>query len=155
VPSVRANAVDGLVALDGPGSGLEDRAELAERSEARTEFLGEVLPECGLQAGLIAWFETITADLEANGVTPDARLFAADLFSSHWLFGDLSRLVKGAPWYYGGLPGFESADYLLVPLCPTSVSTRKLILEAVQERAPDLTEVRRTQLYVLYEITKG
>ncbi len=53
------------------------------------------------------------------------------------------------------LSGFESADYLLVPLCPTSVSVRKEVLEAVTGRGVTATEVHRAPLYVLYEIAKG
>jgi len=150
----RSNRVDGLMALDGPGTGLEDRAELAERDLTRTEWKGEVLPDCELQSGLIAWFEVIVADLDANGFTGGKRLLATDLFSGHWLFGDLGRLTNGAPWYYGGLPGFDSADYLLVPLCPTSRMVRKLILEAVAAEPVTLTELRRTPLYILYGISR-
>lgn len=148
----RSNRVDGMIGLDAPGSGLEGRAELAERDETRTEWRGEVLPDCELQSGMLAWFETMVSDLEANGAA-GKRVFAADLLSEYWLFGDLKRLTRGAPWYYGGLSGFDSADYLLVPLCPTSVSTRELVLEAVAAEPVSLTEVRRTQLYILYEIS--
>lgn len=151
---VRSNQVDALVALDGPGSGLEGRAEPAERDATRTEFMGETLPDCELQSGLVAWFETIVGDIEAAGLAGGKRLFAADLFSGHWLFGDLQRLDGGAPWYYGQLAGFDGADYLLVPLCPTARDVRKQILQDVGETGVQLTELRRTALYILYGISK-
>jgi hypothetical protein len=149
---VRSNKVDGLIAMDGPGSGLEAWADLADRGDSRTVWQDEELPICELQSGLIAWFEAIVADLEGQGFAKGKRLFAADIFSSHWLFGDLKRLSKGAPWYYGGLPGFQSADYLLVPLCPASVSVRKETLAAIEKEPVSLTELRRTPLYILYGI---
>lgn len=151
--TVRANRVDGLIALDGPGSGLEDRQALADRTEGRAVFQGEELPDCELQMGLSAWFETIAADLAANGFTDGRRVFAADIFSGFWLFGDLGRLKGGAPWYYGGLPGIDDADYLLVPMCPASQSIRKIILEAIVENAIEVTELRRTPLYILFAIS--
>jgi hypothetical protein len=152
---VRSNRVDGLIGMDGPGSGLESRAALAEREETRTEFRKELLPDCELQSGLPAWFETIVGDLELSGYGGGKRFFVADLFMSHWLFGDLGRLENGAPWYYGGLPGFDSADYLLVPLCPTSMSARKDILQDVVDTGVTLTELRRTTLYILFGIDRG
>lgn len=147
---IRANRVDGLVALDVAGSGLEDRVEKAERKEERVSFQGQKLPYCELQMGIIAWFEAIVTDLEEHGYGDGSRVFVADLFMGHWMFGDLERLIGGAPWYYGGLPGIESADYLLVPLCPTSQSVRKQILEAITETGMPVTELRRAPLYVLY-----
>ncbi len=155
VITTRSNRVDGLMAMDTPGSGLEDRAARADRDRFRTVFLGEELPECELQGGLPAWFETIVMDLETNGFAQGKKLFAADIFSGHWLFGSLARLENGAPWYYGGLPGFENADYLLVPLCPTSISVRKQILEEVAGQDIALRELRRTPLYILYGIVRS
>ncbi len=152
--TIRMNRVDGVVALDVPGSGLEDRAGLAKRDKDRVEFQGKALPFCELQMGLVAWFEAIVADLEANGYGSGSRIFVADLFMGHWMFGDLQRLKHGAPWYYGGLPGIESADYLLVPLCPTSVGVRKQILEAVEKSGIAVRELRRAPLYVLYDIVR-
>ncbi len=149
---VRSNRVHGEIALDTTGSGLETRRELAKREDFETEFQGEVLPECELKLGLIAWFETIVADLEENGFA-GKRILAADVLSSHWLFGDLGRLSGGAPWYYGGLPGIENADYLLVPLCPASLGIRKQMLEAVAQRGTEVSEAHRAPLYILYEIT--
>ncbi|KMW59489.1 hypothetical protein AIOL_004471 [Candidatus Rhodobacter oscarellae] len=150
---VRANRVDGTMGLDGPGSGLEGRAELADRETTKTEFLGELLPDCELRMGIIAWFEVIAADLEANGFG-DTKIYTADIFSSLWLFGDNPRLVGGSPWYYGGLPGIADASHLLVPLCPASEAIRKQALEAVAARALTVEEVHRHGLYILAEIKR-
>ena len=71
--------------------------------------------------------------------------------SSIWLFGDFAPVPGGSPWYYGGLPGIENADYLLVPLCPIIPQVRRMILEAIEAADVALDEIRRTPLYILYE----
>ena len=149
---IRANQIDGLIPLDGPGSGLETYRELADRPEP-VEFRGETLPQCEVMLGLPGWLDGIARDLEAAGYAGDTRIFAADIFSSHWMFNGGQPLVKGAPWYYGGLPGWESADYLLVPLCPALPPVRRSLLELVEETGATFTEVRRTPLYILYSIS--
>ena len=149
----RSNRVDGTVGLDGPGSGFEDRREKAEREDAVTEFAGEVLPDCELRLGIVAWFEVIVADLEANGYG-GKKIYAADIFSSHWLFGDVARLKNGSPWYYGGLPGIADADYVLVPLCPASQDVRKQALKALAQAEIKLDEVYRSAQYILAEIKR-
>lgn len=152
---VRANRVDGLIALDVEGSGLEDRAARAEREKTRTEWRGETLRDCELQMGLIAWFETIAADLDDLGLTAGKPVFVADLFSSLWLFGDVIRLKDGAPWYYGGLPGFAHAEFMLVPDCPAALAVRKEILKAVDNTGVGVTEIARRPLYTLYALDRG
>ena len=152
---VRSNRVDGNIALDGPGSGLEDRAKLAKRDITRARLNGEALPDCELQLGLVGWFETIVDDLQANGYGDGKRIFAADIFNAHWLFGDVMRLPGGSPWYYGGLPGIEAADYVLVPMCPASLGIRKQILETIAENSITLTELHRSPLYILLEMSEG
>ena len=149
--TLRTNRVDGTIGLDGEGSGLEDRRELADRESSRTEFQGELLPDCELRLGLGAWFETIVADLEANGHS-GKYLFAADIFTSHWLFGDIKRLPNGSPWFYGGRPGFEAAELMIVPLCPASEAIRKQILDDLGEDGLSFEEVHRTPLYILFKV---
>lgn len=148
--AIRSNRVDGSIALDVPGSGLEDLREIAKRDDTHSVFNGESLPDCELQLGLVAWFKAITQDLELNGYG-GSTIFAADIFSGHWLFGDLKRMEHGAPWYYGGLPGIQSADYVLIPLCPASLAIRKQILEIAEEREISLNEIHRSPLYILAE----
>jgi len=138
------------VPLDGPGTAFASYANQLQLEEPLV-FKGETLVDCEIDLGLPAYFDTITSDLDAAGFAQGRRLLAADLFSSHWMFGPLEPLKGGAPWYYGGLPGFDSADYLLVPLCPIIPEVRRMVLQAVEETNVSLTEVRRTSLYILYE----
>ncbi len=147
---LRAARMDTRTPLRADGMGLEAYDDAAGRDEPAV-FMGETLPQCELTLGVPAWFDVIVTDLEKAGLAGGKRVFAADLFSSHWLFGAFEPLVQGAPWYYGGLPGIESADYLLVPLCPVTPKIRKQILDTITERGLTFREIRRTPLYILYE----
>jgi len=154
LPIVRARRVDATKPLAGEGSGLEPLREGADREDMGT-LLGEPLPYCTLTLGLPGWTKAIVTDLEQAGFANGKRLFIADMFSSHWLFGNLKPLIHGAPWYYGGLPGFDSADYVLVPLCPAVAKARKQILDAIAARDDvTLKEIRRTPLYILLDIER-
>ena len=154
VPIIRARRVDATTSLDVESSGLEGIQEGADREDMGTLF-GEPLPYCALSLGLPGWTKAIVTDLERAGFANGKRLFIADMFSSHWLFGNLKPLIHGAPWYYGGLPGFDSADYVLVPLCPAVAKARKQILDDISERDDvTLKEIRRTSLYILLDIER-
>jgi hypothetical protein len=116
-------------------------------------LLGEPLAWCELEMGLTGWINAIARDLEQTGLTTGKHLFVADAFSSYWMFSDLEPLPNGAPWYYGGLPGIEAADYVLVPICPAEPDFRKQVLDEIQARGTiSLKEVRRTGLYILLEV---
>jgi len=154
LPHVRARRVDGWMTLVKEGSGLEPMEEGADRTDVGS-LLGEPLPYCRLKLGLPGWVKTIAGDLDRAGFADGRRVFAADIFSSYWLYGNLKPLINGAPWYYGGLPGFDSADYVLVPLCPASPEERKQILDDIMAlEGVALKEVRRTALYILLEIER-
>ena len=152
--TVRSLRVDGKVGLDVPGSGLEGLQEEALRPETRVEFQGEVMVACELEMGISGWFDSIATDLEASGFGA-RKIFAADNFNSLWMFGTTQRLKKGAPWYYGGLPGIDDADLLLVPQCAASQSLRKQVLDLIVQKGIEVREVHRTPLIILYEIVRG
>ena len=145
--SIRAHRAEKRVPMDLPGGGMDEWAQKAGR-EAPQLLNGEELEQCEILLGLPAWFDSIARSLEERGQRGE-RIFFADLFSSIWLFGDFAKLEKGAPWYYGGLPGYDSADFILVPNCPVLPSVRKLVLERISERGDTLVEVDRTPLYIL------
>ena len=150
VITVRTNRVEGRVAIENPD--LDYLAEGAAREDLAV-LLGEPLARCQLELGLPGWTNAIAQDLQQAGLTKGRYLFVADVFSSYWMFNDLEPLPNGAPWYYGGLSGFAAADYLLVPLCPSELGSRKLVLEEIAARGDvSLTEIRRTDLYILLEI---
>ncbi len=147
---LRAYRVEQRGPLDVTDSGLMAYQDIPEAIEV-ANFKGEDLPVCSVELGMIAWFDTIVTDLKQAGYSGDKSIFAADLFSSHWLFGDFKPVKNGAPWYYGGLPGFEAADYLIVPLCPVIHEVRSAILKDIGESGVELREIRRTELYILYD----
>jgi hypothetical protein len=145
---IRSETVNGVVGLDGPGSAYARFRPQAER-KAIVEIDGEELPDCELQSGLSAWYDTLAADLAAAGYAGQP-IYEADLFNVLYLFGDFPRLKGAAPWYYGGNPGIGNATVVLVPDCPISARSRKLKLDALAEAGVGLTEVHRTSFYRLY-----
>lgn len=150
--SIRANRIDGVIPLDGPGSNLEAYSELVERAEP-SAFQGETLPQCEVVLGLPGWMDGVAQDVEAAGYADGARIFVADIFASHWMFNSQAPLVNGSPWYYGGLPGIDSADYLLVPLCPALPPVREILVELLDDSGKTFSEVHRSPLYILYSIS--
>ncbi len=149
-PTRRVERVDGKVPLDGPGSPFAAYVDPAAREDLMVTFQGEELPLCAIDLGMVTWFRAISDDLKASGLTEGKSAFVADILSSFWLYGAFEPLKHGAPWYYGGLPGFENADFLLVPLCAMSPPVRAQVLEAVEDAGATLNEVRRTETYILF-----
>ena len=151
--AIRVNRVDGRIAMDGQISLLP---EYEDRDPAPV-LLDETIPICSVELGLPLVMDAIVRDIEDAGLAEGKSLFAADIFSSHWLFGDLEPMDQGAPWYYGGAPGLKDADYVLVPLCPVAQDVQAQIFEIlnglVEVGKLELTEVRRTELYILYAKT--
>jgi len=148
---LRVNRVDARVALDGQVAGLP----LYKDREPLPMFKGEAIPTCSLELGLPLVMDTIVRDLEDVGLADGTSIFAADIFTSYWMFGDLEPLYQGAPWYYGGLPGIEDADYLIIPICPVAQDVQRQILETFEDmevKFGPATEIRRTELYILYAL---
>ncbi len=112
---------------------------------------GEELPQCDMSSGLVGWLRQLTADIEATGQANGKQVMLADLLDPLWLFGDFQKVEHGAPWYYGGLAGWETADYLAVPLCPLSTKARSERLKSIQATGDRLIEVARTDLVILLE----
>ncbi|PTX56904.1 hypothetical protein C8N43_1569 [Litoreibacter ponti] len=125
---------------------LNDRAA----HMAPATFQGEEYRSCVQQLGLIGTSKAIARDL-GEVVDSGARVFVADTFANLWMFGELSALEGGAPWYYGGLSGFSSADYFLIPACPATPHAFRAILKDVEARGAPLEKVRETELYTLFK----
>ena len=148
----RLYTANAKVPYDGPGQPYAAYHAFAKRPDP-TILNGETLPECQLEGGMTAWFEMVSADLEQAGYG-GSHLISTDLYSAYWMFGDFRSVKGAAPWYYGGLPGVENADYIVVPLCPMALSLRAQMLKALDEDGWVLHEVRRTDLYILIEARK-
>ncbi|MCP5075111.1 MAG: hypothetical protein GY947_17695 [Rhodobacteraceae bacterium] len=111
---------------------------------------GETLPECGKVNGLVAGLQETGRRIDAIPDTSGKTALYADWVNAVWLFSGLEPLPNGAPWYYGGAPGFANADYLIVPLCPMGPPIRRIILEQLAAD-PELIfeEVSRDDLFIL------
>ena len=120
-----------------------------ERVEA-VSINGEPLPLCTLGLGMSHWVATISDQLINSGLAADQQIFTTDVLNVSWLNGAGEPLKGGAPWYYGGLSGFANADLVLVPLCPIASRIRKLMLTEIEAAGAQLTEIGRTELYILY-----
>ncbi|WP_146746318.1 hypothetical protein [Rhodovulum viride] len=114
-------------------------------------FRGSALEDCIITNGLVGWYRAISEDLAAAGFAGHPA-FVADILSTYWLFGGVGRLEGGAPWYYGGLPGIEGAELLLVPQCAGDIGARRRILATIEAGGYDLTELRRTRDYIVLGI---
>lgn len=168
-PTIRAHRVDAKIAVDGPGTPYARFWDEDFRAGEQITWQGKDLAVCTIELGTVAWFNTMADGLVATGLTEGKTAFVADILNGFWLYGAFEPLAGNAPWYYGGLTGFEAADYLVVPLCPLSVSVRKQVLDEIQgtEASQDedggeiparpgvdvaLREVARSDLFILYEI---
>ncbi|MDR9484123.1 MAG: hypothetical protein RI566_03025 [Sediminimonas sp.] len=150
VVRLRAARVDGVIPMDLPGGGLEWFRQIAERPEP-TVLQGRTLRQCQLKSGVVALLSAIAADLEAEGYG-GRRILSADIYGGLWLFGSIEPVPGAAPWYYGGLPGIEAAEYLVVPDCPIAPDVRRAYVEQIKARQIGLAELERTPLYTLYRI---
>ena len=153
IRSDRANTMTAQVELDLPGSAWVKYRETAGRGEPSV-LAGVTLPECELQAGTIAWFKEISADLGGAGLPSGSQLFVTDIIAAFWLFGDFAPLSGGAPWYYGNLSGMENADYVLAPKCGFVPRARALMVDELEASPYRLTPVRNNELYVLYSVAQ-
>ena len=118
-----------------------------------TEWNGETWPECKVELGMIAWFDAISDDLDASGLAEGKTAFAADILSSFWLFGAFEPL-PGRALVLRRAAGFDDADYLS---CRSARCRPRCAAGPGRGRASGvaLTEVRRTEMYVLYESEWG
>lgn len=136
-----------------PGASLPVARDLPPPAEPAPEparLNGAPLPDCKIAAGFVGWFQSAARDLVQAGYG-GKRIVAADLIGGLWLFDQaLPPVPGGAPWYYGGLPGWDRADYLLIPLCPIAEPVRRAWLDELERlQVGPLPEMRRTPLYIL------
>ncbi|MEM9435974.1 MAG: hypothetical protein AAGA15_02955 [Pseudomonadota bacterium] len=113
-------------------------------------FQGEELTDCMADVS-VATYGSLAADLAEQGLAQGSAIYMMDILNPIWLLGDHEPLLGGTPWYYDGLPGFENAQFVLLPLCPVNPMSQRLMVEAMAELSDvSLTEVARRPLYILY-----
>ncbi|RME14078.1 MAG: hypothetical protein D6801_09885, partial [Alphaproteobacteria bacterium] len=135
--------------LDGPG-GLAPGATAGSRAAEARVWHGDPWPHCQVTLGYSGWLGAMAGALRESGKVAGKTIFVADVLQALWLFGAGEPLRGAAPWYYGGLAGWEGADLLLVPTCAERPEARALMLEAITATGERLTEIDRGPLYVLY-----
>lgn len=123
---------------------------LASTGAKPTVLAGELLPDCQKTTGLVAELVETGKRLDQLPQTNGAQVLYADWVNGLWLFSNTLPLKGGAPWYYGGTPGFEAADYLVVPLCPMGQDVRRMVLAEIEkDPALSFSEVSRDELFIL------
>ncbi|MFQ5621815.1 MAG: hypothetical protein ACE5FS_00310 [Paracoccaceae bacterium] len=126
--------------------GEEDEAA----QEGPVRVAGETLENCEAYSALVGVLRHVGNELSGIPEMRGAHLLTADILNNLWMFSAVARLDGGAPWYYGGRPGFAQADHLLVPLCPVSPKARRVVLSIVEKDGWNLREIRRTPHYILF-----
>lgn len=107
-----------------------------DEPEPGLHFAGVDLPECRIQAGYFGTLSEISNGLAALGYAGTAPLFV-DVTNPLSAIGPFARLPVEPPWYYGGVAGAELADILVLPRCPTSTTTFRAYIDALN--ASDMT----------------
>lgn len=116
------------------------------------EFQGLTFPYCNWLAGTLAALERMAEDLADAGLQPGSRLFVTDNLSALWLFGDFAPTPGGAPWYYGGLSGFENADYVVIPKCALVARVRGIMIDDLNASGAGFSLVRDNEILSLFRI---
>lgn len=135
------------IRLQVPDTAPDVAARVPEQDE--TTLNGETLPPCELYNGAIGAFRSIAEEIENAGLAGGKTLLVTDIINVIWMFGDFEPLHQGAPWYYGGAPGFQNADYVVVPMCPYRVSERHRILEHIADQGFELVELYRSSAVIV------
>jgi len=76
----------------------------------------------------------------------------AGLFNTLWMFGDFVPLTGGAPWYYGGLPGIESARLFVLPECSFKPAFKELVMQEITRRGIVLTPVYQDDILAAFRL---
>lgn len=152
--NVRSKQVTVIRRLKAEENGLQ--GFITEKdTKAPFELGGISFPDCQLKVGAVATVLAMGHDLKNNVPAQGASLFVADVNSPHWTVAGMLPAQGSAPWFYGGAPGFENAEYLLVPKCPAMLSVRNAILKTILERNVSSFEpVSETPLYAFFRIDR-
>lgn len=148
--NTRSYELKAKVGLNIPAAAPAIAAQAPEQE--LTVLNGETLPGCEISAGAVGFFSSLAEELNAAGYGPDDAILVTDIVNVIWMFGDLSPLRGGGPWYYGGAPGLEHANYVLVPMCPYRMAERDRILGEIAARNITLTEAYRSDAFILLSV---
>lgn len=120
--NIRVDTVNAMVPL---------LSETNSISANLAEFDPTTFADCQIRLGNSTFNFAIASDLvNFEG----EALYVADVSSSVWMFSNMQPTKGSAPWAYGGLPGIENADILVVPKCATQLSVRNAMLVSIAQR---------------------
>lgn len=115
-----------------------------------TRLGAEVLSNCHKDNGLFSDLQATGARLDEIAGTAGKTVLYADWVNALWMFSAVKPLPQGAPWYYGGAPGFQNADFLVVPMCPMGPFVRRIILQEITaDTSLQFEEIERNDLFIL------
>lgn len=117
-------------------------------------FAGVTLQDCRLVDGIVHSAEIYADTLVALPNDQPRHVLMADLLNILPLISDLPRLAGGAPWYYGGDPGFDAADTLALPKCPLNESARDFALDALERKDWTYQLIQETDQMWVFAITR-
>ena len=123
-------------------------------AKTQLEIGDYVFPDCSSGETTIPLASAMAQQVEALDFTSDKPILTADKLDISWMFGEIERVQGAAPWYYGDTAGIENADYLMVPICPIDVDLRRQMVSQLNAAKFNLNEVYRSNLLVLYEVSK-
>jgi len=111
---------------------------------------GEDLLDCSLRDGFSGWTQKMLGQLARVDAAQGRRVLVADVYDHLWLYGPYARNIGAAPWYYGSDDGIDGAEFVLVPLCAMAPEARRQKLDLIAEKGWSLTEIQRTDLFILF-----
>jgi len=115
---------------------------------------GFTFPDCTQYSTAMGQYAGMAAQIEALDFARGRPVLVADVLNALPLMGDIARVQGAAPWYYGDDAGLAGAEFLAVPMCPLKVELRASMLNRVREGGYGLEERYRSELLVLYAVTK-
>ncbi len=146
LPERRLSDIMGLQAISGWPTLTPDLEPLV--------INGYTFPDCKLRNTLVAQFAGMATQIEALEAVRGQPVLVADVLNFMWLMGDVGRVPGAAPWYYGDDSGLDGAAFIAVPLCPAKPELRTAMLGQVETRGYGLVETYRSELMVLYALSK-
>ncbi len=146
LPTQRVEDIIGMQAIEGwpTLTGGVDPLEINEFT----------FPDCQLNNTLVAQYVGMTQQIEALADVRGRAVLVADVLNSLWILGDVEPVAGAAAWYYGDDAGLEGAEFLAVPLCAVKPPLRAAMLAEVEKGGFGLEEIYRSELMVLYTLTK-
>ena len=143
LPKRPAELIRGRVKLNTPGE-IFDVVPDPDADERPLAVASVPLPSCQVTTGIPSAISAIVQDIRGR-----PSVFVADILGSHWLYG-LEPLNGGAPWNYGDLSGIESAEFIVVPLCPVSENVRRALVDRLNDTHPGLRLIERTPRVLVF-----